>query len=148
MIWKSLFETLRIYPTTQINQFLYTSCFSCALYPDIIKSKINYAYTWFSMGIDHSSPYIHSTTVLCDFSFASSTSALILSIIKPYQGKRTKLVQVMYMYIVVMYTIACVCLSRKTCSLSVGCSGAIVHLPRNVGFFIHNIFSKSSLQVI
>ena len=23
-------------------------------------------YIWFSMGIDHSNPYIHSTTVLCD----------------------------------------------------------------------------------
>ena len=23
-------------------------------------------YIWFSMGIDYSSPYIHSTTVLCD----------------------------------------------------------------------------------
>ena len=25
-----------------------------------------YPYIWFSMGIDHSNPYIHSTTVLCD----------------------------------------------------------------------------------
>ena len=23
-------------------------------------------YIWFSMGIDHSNPYIHSTTLLCD----------------------------------------------------------------------------------
>ena len=43
---------------------------------DIIKSEINFKLKvkmnkmliilWFSMGIDHSNPYIHSTTVLCD----------------------------------------------------------------------------------
>ena len=27
-----------------------------------------YPYIWFSMGIDHSNPYIHSTTILCDMS--------------------------------------------------------------------------------
>ena len=30
-----------------------------------LKVKQN-PYIWFSIGIDHSNPYIHSTTVLCD----------------------------------------------------------------------------------
>ena len=47
-----------------------------ALYTDIIKSEINFKsknknipYIWFSIGIDHSNPYIHSTTVLCDTAY-------------------------------------------------------------------------------
>ena len=31
-----------------------------------LQIEIEYPYIWFSMGIDHSNPYIHSTTVLCD----------------------------------------------------------------------------------
>ena len=30
------------------------------------KWKWKKSYIWFSMGIDHSNPYIHSTTILCD----------------------------------------------------------------------------------
>ena len=61
--------------TLQHNQFLYTGYFSPILHLGIIKSKINFKLKvkmnkiliiWFSMGIDHSNPYIHSTTVLRD----------------------------------------------------------------------------------
>ena len=60
------------YLTSQINQFLFHGYFS---HIDILKSEINfkieseneeYPYIWFTMGIDHSNPYIHNTTVLCD----------------------------------------------------------------------------------
>ena len=79
VIWKSLLD-IQLYCTyltspTCINQFLYSSCLLCALYTDIIinfKSKVkikNIPYIWFSMGIDHSNPYIHSTTVLCDTAY-------------------------------------------------------------------------------
>ena len=56
------------YHTSQINHFLFHGYFSHILHLDIIKSEINFklkvkmAYIWFSMGIDHSNPYIHSTT--------------------------------------------------------------------------------------
>ena len=30
-------------------------------------TRVKYPYIWFSMGTDHSNPYIHSTTVLCDY---------------------------------------------------------------------------------
>ena len=35
-------------------------------------------YIWFSMGIDHSNPYIHSTTVLCDICLYLLTSVMDL----------------------------------------------------------------------
>ena len=68
-MWKS-----DVYFTSHYYQFLYTGCFSHVLYPDIIKSEINLKLKvkmnniliYGSMGIDHSNPYIHSTTVLCD----------------------------------------------------------------------------------
>ena len=41
IIWNH-FLRYYTYLTSQINQFLHTSCFSCALYPDIIKSKISF----------------------------------------------------------------------------------------------------------
>ena len=34
--------------------------------PQIESENEEYPYIWFSMGIDHSNPYIHSTTILCD----------------------------------------------------------------------------------
>ena len=51
---------------------MYTSYFSHILHLDIIKSdqieseNEQNPYIWFSVEIDHSNPYIHSTTVLCD----------------------------------------------------------------------------------
>ena len=35
------------------------------------------AYIWFSMGIDHSNPYIHSTTVLCDYTHLQSCQGMM-----------------------------------------------------------------------
>ena len=63
------------YLTSQINHFWFPGYFSPILHLDIIKSEINFKLKvkmnkmliyGFSMGIDHSNPYIHSTTVLCD----------------------------------------------------------------------------------
>ena len=58
--------------TSQHNKFLYTGNFSHILHLDNIKivqiecENEQNPYIWFLMGIDHSNPYIHSTTVLCD----------------------------------------------------------------------------------
>ena len=35
-----------------------------------MKVKMKNIIIWFSMGIEHSNPYVHSTTVLCDYSMA------------------------------------------------------------------------------
>ena len=65
-----IFFSYYVYLTSHYYQFLYTGCFSRTLYPDIIKSdeieseNKQYHFVWFSMGIYHSNPYIHSTTVL------------------------------------------------------------------------------------
>ena len=64
-MWKSFLCISHI----TLLPILYTGCFSHALYPDIneIESENEeYPYIWLSMGIDHSNPYIHSTTILCD----------------------------------------------------------------------------------
>ena len=53
------------------TNFLYTGYFSNILHLDIqlkVKKEQN-PYLWFSMRQDHSNPYIHSTTVLCDFAW-------------------------------------------------------------------------------
>ena len=67
--------------TSQI--FVYKLFFMCSLpgYHFQNESKNEeYPYMGFSMGIDHSNPYIHNTTVLCDwsqliFSIISSSSS-------------------------------------------------------------------------
>ena len=46
--------------TSQHNQFWYNGYFQ------IESENEQNPYIWFSIGIDHSNPYIHSTTVLCD----------------------------------------------------------------------------------
>ena len=35
-----------------------------------------YPYICFSMGIDHSNPYIHSTTILCDGAWSSKKTCI------------------------------------------------------------------------
>ena len=82
-MWKSFFQIVCtyyitaqqtfVYITSQHNKFLYTGYFSHILHLDIKSTSIEseneqnpYNIIWFSMGIDHSNPYIHSTIVLCD----------------------------------------------------------------------------------
>ena len=61
-----MFFRYYVHLTSQHDQFLYTGYFSHILHLDIIKSvqieseNEEYPYIWFSMGIDHSNPYIHS----------------------------------------------------------------------------------------
>ena len=69
----------------------------------MIKSEINFklkvkvnkilAYILFSVGIDHSNPYIHSTTVLCDNIFLVTP----ISTISTYpKGCKTNNISVVY----------------------------------------------------
>ena len=71
-MWKSYFEILCISLITLLQIFVY-GCFSHALYPDITKSEINLKLKVkmnnilicsFLIGVDHSNPYIHRTTIL------------------------------------------------------------------------------------
>ena len=64
-----------VHITSQHNQILYTGYFLHILHLDTIKSEINFKLKvkmneilmyGFQLDIDHSNPYIHSTTVLCD----------------------------------------------------------------------------------
>ena len=61
-----------------ILRISYIPIFGYFLHLDIIKSEINFKLKvkmkniLFSMGIDHSNPYIHSTTVLCDIVHATT----------------------------------------------------------------------------
>ena len=65
-MWKALFELIRMSYITK-QPILYTGYFSHILHLNVIKSEINFKLkmnrtTRFSMGIDHTNPFIHSTS--------------------------------------------------------------------------------------
>ena len=65
----SFFKKRKMRNVDKHNQLLYTGYFSHILQLDIVKptSKWNeqYPYIWFSMGIDHSNPYIYTVLLYC-----------------------------------------------------------------------------------
>ena len=66
-MWKALFEILRMSYITFCILVVFHTFFTLISLKVKLKVKMNNnSYIWFSMGIDHSNPYIHSTTVLCD----------------------------------------------------------------------------------
>lgn len=65
--------------------------------------------------------------MLCGINFSTVIYFLIM---KPYQGKRTKLVQVMYMDVVMMYT--CTYLLLHVCALVIPPYGAYMHVAHSL----------------
>ena len=66
-MWKSLFQILCISHITLLPIFVYWLFFKHSLL-SIIKSEINLKLkvNILIYGIDHTNPYVHSTTVMCD----------------------------------------------------------------------------------
>ena len=64
-MWKPHFEILHMsYITVQLF-FVYNWIFFTHSQLQIESENKQYSYIWFTMGIDQSNPYIHSTIVLC-----------------------------------------------------------------------------------
>ena len=74
-MWKALFEIIHMFYIIDQQIFVYWLFFTHSLpwyhykwnQLQIKSENEQNPYIWFSMGIDHSNPYIHSTTVLCDY---------------------------------------------------------------------------------